>query len=104
MAFLSEILNEEPGIPQKYKEQSAICIMCGEKNERGGMWATQALHTSVCGKCAPVLLDWYIDTLLDTQEIDESDDIANVKRLSNDIIERYERKKQKKIRYNKKHI
>lgn len=104
MAFLSEILSEVPGIPQQYKEQASICLMCGEKNERGGMWATYRLHTSVCKKCAPSLLDWYIDTLLDGQEINESDDIANIKRLSNDIICRYEKKKLDKVKHNKKHM
>lgn len=104
MAFLSEILNEEPGIPQKFKEQSSICLMCGEKTDHGGMWATQELHTCVCKRCAPSLLDWYIDTLLDTGEIDEYEDISSVKRLINDIVDRYERKKKKKIQHNKKHI
>jgi len=104
MAFLSEILNEEPGIPPKYKEQASLCLMCGKKIEKGGMWATNELHTSICKECAPVLLDWYIDTLLDTQEINEVDDINTIRRLSNNIIDRYERKKQKKISGNKKHI
>lgn len=104
MAFLSEILNESPGIPPKFKEQSSICLMCGEKVDRGGMWATQELHTCVCEKCAPSLLDWYIDTLLDTKIIDENDDITSVTKLSNAIIERYKSKKQKKIEYKKKHI
>lgn len=104
MAFLSEILNEEPGIPPKYKEQASICLMCGDRIQKGGMWATQQIHTSICKKCAPSLLDWYIDALLDTQEIDESDDIENVKKLSNDIVDRYHRKKQKKIKHNKIHM
>lgn len=104
MAFLSEILCEEPGIPTKYKEQASVCLMCGEKIEKGGMWATNQLHTSVCKNCAPELLDWYIDTLLDTQEINEIDDIANVRKLSGDIINRYDRKKQKKIKHNKNHM
>lgn len=68
------------------------------------MWATNELHTSICKECAPVILDWYIDTLLDTQGINEFDDINTIRRLSNNIIDRYERKKQKKIRGNKKHI
>lgn len=104
MAYLSEILSEQPGIPPKYKEEASVCLMCGEKIESGGMWATQKLHTSICKKCAPSLLDWYIDTLLDTKEISEENDIASVKRLSNDIIKRYERKKNKKIKYAKKHL
>mgnify|MGYP006987710281 CR=1 FL=1 len=104
MAFLSEILKEGSDIPTKYKEQSSICLMCGEKVHEGGMWATQSIHTCVCEKCAPSLLDWYIDTLLDTKVIDENNDISNVKKLSNDIIERYERKKDKKIKYGKKHL
>lgn len=103
MALLSEILQEEPGIPPKCKEEASICLMCGEKTDIGGMWATMQLHTCVCPKCAPSLLDWYIDTLLDAKEIDEVDDIANVKRLSNGIIDRYEKKKLMKARYNKKH-
>ena len=104
MAFLSEILNEDPGIPQRCKDEASICLLCGKKIKEGGMWATQQLHTSVCAKCAPQLLDWYIDTLLDTEEIDESDDISNIKRLSNDIINRYDRKKKKKTINNKKHM
>lgn len=36
MAFLSEILNEEPGIPPKHKEQASLCLMCGKKIEKGG--------------------------------------------------------------------
>ena len=104
MAFLSEILNEEPGIPQRYREEASICLMCGGKIKEGGMWATQQLHTSVCLKCAPSLLDWYIDTLLDTQTIKEADDVANVKKLTCDIIDRYSKKKQMKIKYNKKHM
>ena len=104
MAFLSEILSGNSGIPPKYKEQASVCMMCGEQIVKGGMWATQPLHAGVCQKCAPQLLDWYIDTLLDTQAIDEFDDIANIKRLSNDIIDRYDRKKKKKIVNNKKHM
>ena len=104
MAFLSEILNQEPGIPQKYKEQSSICLMCGEKADKGGMWATHELHTCVCEKCAPSLLDWYIDTLLDTKQINEEDDIVNIKKLSNEIIDRYKKKKDMKIRYGKNHL
>ncbi len=104
MAFLSNVLQEELGIPQNYREEAAICLMCGKKNENGGMWATPNLHTSICKNCAPSLLDWYIDTLLDTQEMDESDDIANIKRLSNDIIDRYNHKKKAKIKHNKNHM
>lgn len=104
MAFLSEILTEEPGIPQKYRDEASICLICGEKIKEGGMWATQQLHTSVCAKCAPSLLDWYIDTLLDAKVIDESDDVANVKKLTCDIIDRYNKKKQMKIKYNKRHM
>ncbi len=104
MAFLSEILSEEPGIPQKNKEQACICLMCGEKVKEGGMWVAQQLHTSVCAKCAPSLLDWYIDTLFDTQAIDEYDDVANIKKLTSDIIDRYNKKKQMKIKYNKRHM
>ena len=104
MAFLSEILNEESGIPKRCKDEASICLLCGEKIEEGGMWATQQLHTSVCAKCAPSLLDWYIDTLLDAKVIDESDDVTNVKKLSCDIIDRYNKKKHMKIKYNKGHM
>ncbi|MFA9378366.1 MAG: hypothetical protein ACERKZ_16725 [Lachnotalea sp.] len=54
MAFLSEILNEEPGIPPEYKEQASLCLMCGKKIEKGGMWATNKLHTSICKECASI--------------------------------------------------
>lgn len=104
MAFLSEILCEEPGIPPEYKEQASICLLCGDKVKEGGMWTTYQLHTCVCAKCAPSLLDWYIDTLLDTQMIDEVDDVANIKRLACDIMDRYNKKKQMKIQHNKKHM
>lgn len=104
MAYLSEILNEQSGIPKKYREEASVCLMCGKKIKFGGMWATQKIHAGVCEKCAPTLLDWYIDTLFDVKEISEEDDIASVKKLSNDIIERYERKKKKKVQYKKKHL
>lgn len=104
MAFLSEILTEELGIPPKYKEEASICLFCGEEIKEGGMWATQRLHAGVCRKCAPQLLDWYIDTLLDTKVLDEVDDVENVKKLSSNIIDRYNRKKQKKIKSNKSHM
>lgn len=104
MAFLSEILNEEPGIPQKYKDEASMCLMCGEKTKKGGMWATQSLHTCVCVKCAPSLLDWHIDTLLDAEVINESNDIENAKKLTCDILNRYNRKKKKKIELKKNHM
>lgn len=104
MAFLSEILNGEPRIPQKYKDEASICLMCGKKTEKGGMWATQLLHTCVCVKCSPSLLDWYIDTLLDAEVLNEVDDIKNAKKLSCDILDRYIRKKKKKIELNKNHM
>lgn len=104
MAFLSEILTEELGIPPKYKDEASVCLMCGEKIKEGGMWASQQIHAGICKKCAPQLLDWYIDTLLDAKVIDEVDDIENVKKLSCDIIDRYNRKKQKKIKGNKRHM
>lgn len=104
MALLSEVLSEGYGIPKEYKEQASKCLMCDDKIEKGGMWATQPLHAGVCDKCAPSLLDWYIDTLLDTKAINEDDDMDNIQKLSNDIIDRYKRKKQKKIQYKKKHI
>lgn len=104
MAFLSEILNEQQGIPERCKEEASICLMCGEKIAEGGMWATQQIHTSVCAKCAPSLLDWYIDTLLDSKVIDESDDISNLKKLTGDIIDRYKKKKNMKIKYKKRHM
>lgn len=104
MAYLSEILSESSGIPPKCKDEASKCLSCGEKIKQGGMWATQEMHIGICKKCAPVLLDWYIDTLLDTGEIDENDDVESIKRLSNDIISRYDRKKKKKIKYKKKHM
>lgn len=104
MAYLSEILTEEPGIPLKFKEQVSLCCMCGKKISSGGMWATQEAHLGICKDCAPSLLDWYIDTLLDSDIINENDDIENIKNLSNSIIDRYKRKKQKKEKYKKNHM
>ena len=104
MAFLSEILTEKLGIPQKCKKEASFCLMCGEKIKEGGMWATPQIHVGICQKCAPQLLDLYIDTLLDTRVIDEVDDIENVKKLSCDIIDRYNRKRQKKIKGNRRHM
>lgn len=104
MSYLSEILTEENGLPKDVKKEVSICMECGNKIEKGGMWATQNSHLGICKDCASALLDFYIDTLLDTQEIDENDDIGSIKRLTSDIVERYERKKSKKIKYNKKHM
>lgn len=104
MAYLSEILYDDPGIPQECKNEASICLMCGKKIEKGGMWATQQLHTSICINCSPSLLDWYIDTLLDTQTLNEDNDIENLQKLVCDIINRYDKKKQMKVRYNKKHM
>jgi len=106
MAFLSEILNEPDGIPDFFKEQASYCCCCKDKISSGGMWVLyiENGHLGICKKCAPSLLDWYIDTLLDTGAIDENDDIEDVMKLSNDIIGRYKRKKEQKIKWNKKHL
>lgn len=104
MAFLSEILKESSGLPEKYRKEASICCECGEKISNGGMWAMDKLHLGICEKCAPILLDWYIDTLLDVGTINEIDDIENVKKLSDDIIIRYKRKRDKKIKQEKAHL
>lgn len=97
MAFLSEILDDKV-IPESDRNQAASCCQCGKTIEKGGMWAMNNLHLGICDRCAPILLDWYIDTLNDTQKLSEYDDIGNVQKLSNDIIDRYKRKKDKKKR------
>ena len=103
MAFLSEIISDS-NFPTNLVNEASKCFMCGNKIKEGGMWSAHKLHTCVCLHCAPLLLDWYIDTLLDTQKIDENNDEDNYQKLSNDIIERYKRKKQKKIEQNKDHM
>lgn len=103
MAFLSEIISDS-NFPSNLKSKASICFLCGNKVKEGGMWSAHKLETCVCLQCAPLLLDWYIDTLLDTQKIDENNDDESCRKLSNDIIQRYKRKKQKKIKQNKKHI
>lgn len=104
MAFLSEILCEKQGIPEPFRSQASKCCECGKTISQGGMWAMNENHLGICNKCAPILLDWYIDALLDTGEIQEDNDILTVQKLSNDIIERYRRKKEKKAKYSKKHM
>lgn len=103
MAYLSEIL-KDPEINSQCKDEISTCLVCGQKNTEGGMWATNKIETCICSKCAPVLLDWYIDTLLDTHQLDENDDDNSCIRLSKDITERYRRKKDKKISQNKAHM
>lgn len=104
MAFLSEILNESDGIPEELKKQASFCCSCRTEISNGGMWAMNREHLGICKKCAPILLDWYIDALLDSDIINESNDIENVIKLSNDIAVRYKRKKEKKVSGNKKHM
>ena len=104
MALLSEIIKESSGIPKEYRKEAAVCCNCGEKISHGGMWAMYEHHIGICKKCSTSLLDWYIDTLIDTGEIDEVDDIKNVKRLTNDIIDRYKKKHDQKLRLGKKHM
>lgn len=103
MAYLSEILSDS-NFSSQHKEEISTCLMCGAKITEGGMWSANKIDTCVCIKCVPVLLDWYIDTLLDTHHLDENDDVNSCMRLSNDIMERYRRKKEKKISQNKRHI
>lgn len=103
MAYLSEIISDS-NFPSNLKNDVSTFFLCGNKVKEGGMWSAHKLNTCVCIHCAPILLDWYIDALLDTQEIDENNDEDNFHKLSNDIIERYKRKKQKKIIQNKNHM
>lgn len=102
MAYLSEIING--AIPKEFAEEASVCCECGKKIHSGGMWAMQEAHIGICKDCSSVLLDWYIDTLLDTGIIDENDDVESVQKLSNDIIGRYKWKKQRKEKYNKNHM
>lgn len=103
MAFLSEVLNDTT-IPQSCRNEAAACILCGEKIQKGGMWAGHKIHIGICKKCSPQLLDLYIDTLLDTGMLEETDDVSNVKTLCDDIIVRYKRKREKKEAGNKSHL
>jgi len=106
MAYLSELIEEftHDIHMKKFVGEMSKCISCGEKITNGGMWAMNEQHIGICKECAPILLDLYIDTLLDTGIIDENNDIESIKKLSNDIIVRYERKKEKKMQHNKTHL
>lgn len=102
MAYLSEVING--GIPKEFADEASICCMCGEKISHGGMWAMQEHHVGICKDCANYLIDWYIDTLLDTQKINEDEDIENIKKIICNVLDRYNHKKKMKKKYNKNHM
>ncbi len=102
MAFLSDMLKSDM-LREQHKEAS-FCCSCNKKITNGGMWAMSKNNLGICKECAPVLLDWYIDSLLDTDVINESDDVENMKKLSNDISVRYKRKIDKKLNYGRDHM
>jgi len=70
MAKLSKTLRSG-GIPTKCKEEMSKCCFCGEDISHGGMWAAANHHLGICEKCAPLLIDWYADTLMDTSDFEE---------------------------------
>lgn len=65
MSKLSDLLKENSGIPQKYKDSFGKCIFCGEKIEKGGGWQCAGLEIGVCENDAHFLIDLYIDAMTD---------------------------------------
>lgn len=104
MAFLSDYTGENALFPIGKKDEEPKCCSCGKTISKGGLWSMNQMELSICEDCAPILLDWYIDTLMDSENLSKDDDIENIKNLSTGIIERYDRKKKKMIKYKKKHI
>lgn len=65
MSKLSDLLKENSGVPQKYKDSFGKCIFCGEKIEKGGGWQCAGLEIGVCENDAHFLIDLYIDAMTD---------------------------------------
>lgn len=102
MAYLSEHVNFAR--TNEFEKEILNCCICGKEISKGGMWAMQEHHIGICKDCAHSLLELYIDTLLDSGEISEENDVESMIRLSNDILDRYKDKKEKKEKLNKNHM
>lgn len=47
------------------------CYSCGEQITHGGMWAGDEYHLGVCKECSLHLINWYIDTVMDTTSFEK---------------------------------
>lgn len=91
MAKLSEITGSM-GITEQYREEAKKCCFCGEKISHGGMWSADDQHLGICEGCAPFLIDWYVDTLMDTSSFE----MLSIDDKKNKVMETVNKRLEKK--------
>jgi len=90
MARLSKTLGSS--IPEKYQKEMSQCYFCGEQITHGGMWAGDEHHLGVCKECSPLLIDWYVDTVMDTTGFEKLNLDEKKKEVFNVVERRLEKK------------
>ena len=90
MAKLSKTLGSS--IPEKYQKEMSHCCLCGEQITHGGMWAGDEHHLGICKECSPSLIDWYVDTIMDTTDFEK----MSLEEKKKEVFEVVERRLEKK--------